>query len=156
MSEYPSAQWSGQPANQQVPPQPQQQPPKRSRGLVAGIAAGALVVGAGLGVLLGYLFFDNAPSSENAADANLTMGCDIVERLATSHPGEDDWPSLDEPALWEVMGAGPLLVAAAKSDERHAEFEDLGNDLTSSVTRMDVQQLTETVQTVSARCEAVS
>ncbi|MEU3272477.1 hypothetical protein ABZ639_16665 [Saccharomonospora sp. NPDC006951] len=156
MSEYPSAQWSGQPANQQVPPQPQQQPPKRSRGLVAGIAAGALVVGAGLGVLLGYLFFDNAPSSENAADANLSMGCDIVERLAASYSTEDDWPSLDEPALWEAMAAGPLLVATAKSDERYAEFEELGNDISSSVARVDVEKLTETVQTASSRCEAVS
>lgn len=46
--------------------------------------------------------------------------------------------------MWEVMAAGSLFSAAGHSDSDYAEQGDLGNELSGTASRLDIDQMAQT------------
>lgn len=130
------------------------QQPSRGRGRMIGAAAAALVVGAALGFAIGYLGFDTqADAGSTRTDAasadpgvlaasHVEYGCDIAERLAQSHPGSDDFGSLqDDPAFQEIPAMMSLLQAAAILDSQYADLGEAGRQTQRDYTRLNLDEI---------------
>ena len=137
------------------PPMSYQQmapPRKKSRVLLASLLA--LIVGAGLGVLGGYFIFSNDDSAEGTrAEQNLGTACEIIERVEDGFPLANRIDLFGEPIMYELTAAGQLLAATgdsgSESDER---IFTLGNDLTSAMTRLDLEDADAVLEDIQAEC----
>lgn len=100
------------------------------------MAAGSVVLGLVIGVLIGFLVFHDGKGSR--ADQDLDAGCAVVERLDEG-VGTDvkKLPGLDDPDIWEIQAASQMFVAASKADEDAKKWEKPGNDLVAGFQRFD-------------------
>jgi len=124
-------------------------PSSRGRGLLVGVALGAVLLGLAGGVLIGWLVFDDAPGSR--AEADLDAGCAVVERLDADGV-EPKETSLDDPVLWELGGASQMFVAASTTGKKYEKWKEPGNELLATFQRFDVEGTKKTLETLVDMC----
>ncbi|MFT0846904.1 hypothetical protein VR010_04025 [Actinomycetaceae bacterium L2_0104] len=154
-----SAQNYGPPPGYAYQPSMSQQqmapPRKKSRILLASLLA--LIVGAGLGVLGGYFIFSSDAAAEGTrAEQNIATACEIIERVEDEFPLADRDDLFAEPIMYELTAAGQLLAATGNpygdSYEGDERIFTLGNDLTSAMTRLDLEDADAVIEDIQEEC----
>lgn len=128
-----------------VSPAPRRSSPLLLTAIVAALAG--LIVG-GLG---GYLIFSDGGSSDRGAQ-NVDDGCSIIERVEDEFPLDRDSIDLDEPLIFELGGAGQIFMAADRADDSLASISQSGRDLTTSMSRLDIDGANDALDELVEEC----
>lgn len=130
-------------------------PPTRSRRSALIITAVvAVIMGLVLGGGIGYLIFADRGDSGSTprAEQDVAEGCAILDRLEDELPVDVESTSLKDPLVFELLGAGHLFMAASRADESYETISQLGEDLISGMSRLDLDQANEAIAPLQAEC----
>jgi len=110
-----------------------------------------VVLGAVLGLVAGWLVFADR-DSESAApgDFDAAMTCRILQRVP------DDWPdrlAIDEPSTYRIQAAGASAMAAGHGNPKYAGWQEHGENLWTSLTRLEPEVGQEVIAELLAECE---
>jgi hypothetical protein len=124
--------------------------PIGARGTVALVAVFAMAVG----LLVGYLLFNSDDGAlDGSPESNFEAACAIAEKLAESHGDADSWElSVESPELHEAIALGSLMTAAGY-ETGDSERRDLGSEVFSAVSRLELEELAARIDDVVVECE---
>lgn len=130
--------------------------PRRSRGAIAAVTGAALVVGAGLGLGVGYLIFGGGPDAatsdhEALAASHVEYACQVIERIDERDITIEELGDLDEEPLYsELPAAAQLLSAAAILDPQYEELGEAGAQTLRNFHSFVLEDLTGDASTACA------
>lgn len=139
--------------DQPHPPTPAS-PPANGRTVLIITAVVAAIVGVVLGGGIGYLLFaDRADGTAlPRAEQDVAEGCAVLERIEDDLPVDTESTSIDDPVVFELLGAGHLFMAASRADESFEVVAELGKDLVAGITRLDLDLVNETSAELQTEC----
>lgn len=79
--------------------------------------------------------------------------CEIAGRFAGVTFSRDDMPAFDDPVLWELQALSGLLIAASGGD-RGSELAERGDRVTRAISRLRLDDLSQTLAEIAADCAA--
>lgn len=119
--------------------------------MTALLTIGALAVGLGAGLLIGWPIFAAGEASEvGSAKHDRDMVCEYIPDLADD---ADDDMNLREPPIWRLQSVSFLAVAAGLGDDPSLSgFEEAGQDLLLATSRLSPEDISAALDDLADLC----